>query len=197
MRRRKEFRRQGPANTAFQTAQQIYPTCPGGSSETGAQTESRAGFDPRRERSRRKMQPGNLTVARKMVAYPLAVDRRETRFRACRRPQHGSGRTRPLGEQDQGETMRGLPVPAGGRLSEGDQTPEAPYESFRDWQRTHTQSSVTALRSPRQLMDVRFCTEQEPTAERHTLRVGSSWRYFVLRAPQQARVGKIVFSLDK
>jgi 2-dehydropantoate 2-reductase len=36
-------------------------------------------------------------------------------------------------------------------------TPEAHHELFRDWQRTQTQSSVTALRSPRQQMDVRFC----------------------------------------
>ena len=35
----KELRRQGPAHTAFQTAQQAYPTCTGGSRETGAQTE--------------------------------------------------------------------------------------------------------------------------------------------------------------
>ena len=47
-------------------------------------------------------------------------------------------------------------------------TPEAPFGLFRDWQRTQTQSSVTALRSPRQQMDVRFCWMQEPPAERHT-----------------------------
>ena len=40
VRRREEFRRQGPANTAFQTTQQIYPACTGRSRETGAQTES-------------------------------------------------------------------------------------------------------------------------------------------------------------
>src|SRR5215469_6137198 len=37
--------------------------------------------------------------------------------------------------------------------------PEAHYELFRDWQRTQTQSSVTALRSPRQPMDVRSCSD--------------------------------------
>ena len=63
--------------------------------------------------------------------------------------------------------MRRLPGPAGWRLSEGDQTPEALSELFRDWQRTHTQSSVTALRSPRPQMDVWFCRMQEPSAERH------------------------------
>ena len=35
-----------------------------------------------------------------------------------------------------------------------DQIPEAHYELFRDLQRRTTQSSVTALRSPRQHMDV-------------------------------------------
>ena len=63
--------------------------------------------------------------------------------------------------------MRRLPGPACCRLSEGDYTPEALYELFRDWQRTQTQSSVRTLRSLRQQMDVRFCREQEPPAERH------------------------------
>ena len=43
LRRRKEFRGQGHAHTAFQTAQQAYPACAGGSREAGAQTEPRAG----------------------------------------------------------------------------------------------------------------------------------------------------------
>ncbi len=58
--------------------------------------------------------------------------------------------------------MRRLPGPADCRLSEGDRTPEALYELFRDWQRTQTQSSVTALLSLRQQMDVWFCRAQEP-----------------------------------
>jgi hypothetical protein len=58
--------------------------------------------------------------------------------------------------------MRRLPGPADCRLSEGDHTPEALYELFRDWQRTQTQSSVTALQGPRQQMDVWFCRAQEP-----------------------------------
>ena len=58
--------------------------------------------------------------------------------------------------------MRRLPGPADCRLSEGDHPPEALYELFRDWQRTQTQSSVTALRSLRQQMDVWFCRVQEP-----------------------------------
>ena len=67
--------------------------------------------------------------------------------------------------------MRRLPGPAFCRLSEGDQSPEALYELFRDWQRTQTQSSVTALRSPRQQMDVWFCRAQEPMPRGIPLRV--------------------------
>jgi hypothetical protein len=58
--------------------------------------------------------------------------------------------------------IRRLPGPADSRLSEGDHSPEALYELFRDWQKTQTQSSVTALRSLRQQMDVWFCRAQEP-----------------------------------
>ena len=67
--------------------------------------------------------------------------------------------------------MRRLPGPAVRRLSEGDQTPEALYELFREWQRTQTQSSVQTLRSLRQQMDVRSCGMQGPPAERQLLRV--------------------------
>jgi len=67
--------------------------------------------------------------------------------------------------------MRRLPGPAVWRLSEGDQTPEALYELFRDWRRTQTQSSVRTLRSLRQQMDVRSCGMQGPPAERQLLRV--------------------------
>jgi hypothetical protein len=38
--------------------------------------------------------------------------------------------------------MRRLPGPAFCRLSEGDHTPEALYELFRDWQRTHVWSAA-------------------------------------------------------
>ena len=62
--------------------------------------------------------------------------------------------------------MRRLPGPAIRPLGEGVHSPEAHHELFRDWQRTQTQSSATALRSPRLQMDVWFCLEQEPKAER-------------------------------
>jgi hypothetical protein len=52
--------------------------------------------------------------------------------------------------------MRRLPGPAVADWAK-ESNSAGPFELFRDWQRTHTQSSVTALRSPRQQMDVRFC----------------------------------------
>jgi hypothetical protein len=67
--------------------------------------------------------------------------------------------------------MRRLPGPAVSRLSEGDHTPEALYELFRDWRRTQTQSSVTAPSGPRQQMDVLVLPSAGTDAERPTLRV--------------------------
>jgi Transposase len=64
-----------------------------------------------------------------------------------------------------------LPGPACCRLSEGDHTPEALYELFRDWQRTQTQSSVMALQGPRLQMDAWFWRAQEPMPRGTLLRV--------------------------
>jgi hypothetical protein len=61
--------------------------------------------------------------------------------------------------------VRRLPGPAGHGLSDGGNS-RGSFGLFRDWQRTQTQSSVRTLRSLRQQMDVRFCGEQEPPAER-------------------------------
>jgi len=97
----------------------------------------------------------------------------ETGFRSCGRIRSHSGsvKTFPLWKEQkhQDYSIRRLPGPAVRRLSEGDQTPETPFELFRDWQRTQTQSSVRTLRSLRQQMDVRFLREQEPPAERQLL----------------------------
>src|ERR1700686_298449 len=91
-------------------------------------------------------------------------------------------------------TVRRLPGPAVGRLSKGNQTPEAPFGLFRDWQRTQTQSSVKAPRGPRQQIDVWFC-KAGTNAERRTLRaVDSEYVGFcaLLRSARQ----ETVFSLD-
>ena len=53
-------------------------------------------------------------------------------------------------------------------LCEGDQPPEAHHELFRDWQRTQTQSSGTALRSPRLQIDVWFCSRAGTTGREAT-----------------------------
>jgi hypothetical protein len=90
--------------------------------------------------------------------------------------------------------MRRLQGPAGCRLGDGVNTPEAPFGLFRNWQRTPIQSSVRTLRSLRLQMDVRFCEMQEPPAERHccvTTDSDSSQRRALPSAP-----GDLVFPLD-
>ena len=81
----------------------------------------------------------------------------------------------PRNEKHQDYSVRRLPGPAISPLCEGDQTPEAHHELFRDWQRTQTQSSATALRSPRLQIDVWFCSRagtigrEATVAKRHIL----------------------------
>ena len=64
--------------------------------------------------------------------------------------------------------MRRLPGPAIRPLCEGGHTPEAHHELFRDWQRTQTQSSATALRSLRLQIDVWFCSRAGITGQEAT-----------------------------
>src|SRR5712671_7550902 len=66
---------------------------------------------------------------------------------------------------------------------------------FRDWQGTHTQSSVKAPSGRRQHMDVWFCVWQEPRREAH--RRAASSALLRLTHSSLARVRRIVFSLDK
>src|SRR5438067_7917015 len=93
-----------------------------------------------------------LAVARKMVAYLLAVDRGQRDFRTVRRSAERSGlETAALpGEKTTGSHSAQTARSCGCRLSDGDQTPEALFELFQDWQRTHTQSSVTVRMDLRQ-----------------------------------------------
>jgi hypothetical protein len=67
--------------------------------------------------------------------------------------------------------MRRLPGPADCRLSEGGRTPEALYELFRDWQRTQTQSSLTAPSRPETANGCLVLLSAGTDAERHTVRV--------------------------
>jgi len=73
-------------------------------------------------------------------------------------------------------------------------TPEAPIGLFRDWQRTQTQSSVRTLWSLGQQMDVRFCREQEPKAERQRCATADSEQ--TDSALSEARRKILCFSLD-
>ena len=90
--------------------------------------------------------------------------------------------------------MRRLPGPAISALCEGGSTPEAHHGLFRDWQRSQTHSSVRTPRSLRQQMDVWFCGEQEPPAERHTCATANP--DLIDSALSQARQGHLCFSLD-
>jgi hypothetical protein len=81
----------------------------------------------------------------------------EERPDRCRKPARTRGRgARDLGSLNAAEENRMIRTQTAWscRLpTERRRAPsEALYELFRDWQRTHTQSSVTALQSPRRLV---------------------------------------------
>jgi len=88
--------------------------------------------------------------------------------------------------------MRRLPGPASSRLSEGEQTPEALHELFRDWQRTQTQSSVRTHSSLRQQMDVWFCESRDHQPRgNYCVRIRSD--HIALRALTSAPRNRVLF----
>jgi hypothetical protein len=91
--------------------------------------------------------------------------------------------------------MRRLPGPAHSRLSEGSYTPEALSELFRDWQRTQTQSSVRALWSLRQQMDVRLCKSRNHQP-RGTVALRAILIRLIERSPERAQDNSCFF-LDR
>src|ERR1700759_5746712 len=89
------------------------------------------------------------------------------------------------------QAARSRRLPTGRRIK----TPEAHYELFRDWQRTQTQSSVTAIRRSRQQMDVRFCMgcrDHPPRCARAQNRLPIIATRALLSAPKE-----LAFSLDR
>ena len=120
-----------------------------------------------REKQKGNANRATLAVARKMVAYLLAVDRGQRDFVPAEDSQQCGGLEPPPGRKTTGLHSAQAARSCSCRLSEGDQTPEAPFGLFRDWQRTQTQSSVTALKGPRQRMDVRFCEGRNHRREAH------------------------------
>ena len=114
----------------------------------------------------RELERGNpnratLAVARKMVGVHARRGAQEAGLRACRGVQThgGSLKTFPDKEKQNIRIHRcaGCQVLQFADWAKESKLREALSELFRDWQRTQTQSSVTALRSLRQQMDVRFC----------------------------------------
>src|SRR5207247_5214085 len=77
---------------------------------------------------------------------------RATRLRPLRRFPERSGLENrgPPGKKTTGSHSAQTARSCGCRLSDGDQTPEALSGLFQDWQRTHTQSSVTVRMDLRQ-----------------------------------------------
>jgi hypothetical protein len=73
------------------------------------------------------------------------------------------------------------------------ETLEAPYESFRDWQRTQTQSPVTVGNGLRQQMDVWFCKGRNHGREAlmHAAGLDGS----ILRAPRKRASEEVCFLL--
>src|SRR5438093_546218 len=104
----------------------------------------------------REKQKGNANRATLAVAEDGGLSARRgsgaTRFRTVRRSVERSGlETAALpGEKTTGSHSAQTARSCGCRLSDGDQTPEALFELFQDWQRTHTQSSVTVRMDLRQ-----------------------------------------------
>ncbi|HEX2520524.1 MAG TPA: IS110 family transposase [Terriglobia bacterium] len=83
------------------------------------------------ERQKGNANRATLAVARKMVAYLLAVDRGQRDFVPFPDPRSAAARECCLlGEQQQDPTARRLPGPAGGPLSDGDHLRRLPSNCF-------------------------------------------------------------------
>ncbi len=154
-----EFGRQGDAHAHFQAAQQAHSTRAGRGRETGAEAEPRTGPAPRKGDAEGKSKPRHPGCGQETGLLDPRGRTQKTGFRVCGKvPRHGGSlKTCLRMKKHQDDSVRRLPGPASSPLGEGAHTPEAHHELFRDWQRTQTQSSATALRSPRLQMDVWFC----------------------------------------
>jgi transposase len=104
----------------------------------------------------------SIAVARKLVAYLLAVDRSGREFVGQEKEKQ-----RPEAATKNKQVHPTRPARSRScRLGDGAHAPKAPFEMFRDWQVTLTQSSVTVGNNPIQRMDVWFCVIRRNRAER-------------------------------
>ncbi len=104
-----------------------------------------------REKQKGNANRATLAVARKMVAYLVAVDREQRDFVPFPDFQSAAAqKPRPSGRKITGLHSAQTARSCSCRLSDGHQTPEALSGLFQDWQRTHTQSSVTVRKDLRQ-----------------------------------------------
>jgi hypothetical protein len=118
-----------------------------------------------------------------------------TGLRTFRRPQEGAGLTaaweRKTTESYSAQTARSCWLPTERRRS----TSRGALGLFQDWQRTQTQSSVTARKGPRQSMDVRFCEAGTNRREAYVRTVG--FLHVRIARSSVARVRRVLFPLDK
>ena len=124
-----------------------------------AQTVPRTGAAPRKGDAEGQSKPRHAGCGQEAGLLDARGRTQKTGLRASGQVlRHSSSlKTCPRRKKHQDYSVRRLPGPASWPLCEGVQTPEAHHELFRVWQRTQTQSSATAPRSPRLQMDLWFC----------------------------------------
>jgi hypothetical protein len=88
-----------------------------------------------------------LAVARKLVAYLVAVDRSQKDFLVIENQNRTAASVEPLRRNHGGFIQRAAcQVSPLSRLGKGVQAPKAHFDLFRNWQEILTQSSVRPLR---------------------------------------------------
>ena len=132
-----------------------------------------------------------------MVAYLLAVDRGNRDFVPSGDHRSAAAQTATCGRKKTSgfhiaQAARSCRLPT----ERGRFTPEAPSELFRDWQRTQTQSSVTVF-GPETANECPVLQRAGTTAERHTLRAGSSENIRFCALLIGARQENYFFSWDR
>ena len=91
-----------------------------------------------KEKQKGNANRATLAVARKLVAYLMAVDRGQRNFQVVETRTSLRRRGSEQGGFLRRVACQVLPLI---RLGEGAQAPDAPVDKFRDWQETQTQSS--------------------------------------------------------
>ena len=182
--------------TAFQTAQQAHPTCAGRGRQAGAERGSRFGASLRKEKAEGECQSSDASGRSEDGGLSARGRSRRTRLRAfprlpgvlrCRRPQSWREKNNRIPRRAGCQVLQ-LPT------ERRSHTPEALSELFQDWQRTQTQSSVTAIKA-RDSEWMSGSATARTNAERHTCELGVS-EILRARSPERASA-ELCFPLTK